>query len=43
MPTSATRLYWIEVKNEKGKPVIWTSVIDTGIGIKREHQEIIFD
>src|SRR5258708_37755055 len=33
----------VEVKNENGQPMIWTSVIDTGIGIKREHQEIIFD
>src|SRR5258707_13800284 len=33
----------VEVKDENGKPMIWTSVIDTGIGIKREHQELIFD
>jgi signal transduction histidine kinase len=33
----------VKVVEEDNKPMIWTSVIDTGIGIRSEHQEIIFD
>jgi signal transduction histidine kinase len=33
----------VQVVDEDGRPMIWTSVIDTGIGIKPEDQAIIFD
>jgi signal transduction histidine kinase len=33
----------VQVMDDHGTPTIWTSVIDTGIGIRPEDQQIIFD
>jgi GAF domain-containing protein/anti-sigma regulatory factor (Ser/Thr protein kinase) len=33
----------VQAMDDQGTPTIWTSVIDTGIGIKAEDQQIIFD